>query len=522
MAAGASHGSRDMAVEYAKGRVAFGRPVAQFQAIKHYCATMFVEEQLAAGAVWDAARGIELDPFAVDCAVAVSVGAFVRNARQSIQIHGGIAITWEHDAHLYLRRADALAALAGGVEHTLATVATTGSERGDEDGVALPEEAERYRMEARAHAERYWALADSERHAYLVEAGILYPHWPKPWGIGADTVQQLVLKEELAGIPRFEPLGPTAWELPIILPTIITHGTDDQLARWIRPTMNGDISWCQLFSEPGAGSDLAGVRTRARPTDGGWLLTGQKVWTSTAEHAKFGLALVRTSTEGPKHAGLTCMVVSMNDPGVEIRPLRQITGASNFNEVFLTDVFVPDDDVIGSAGQGWEIARTTLDFERSSVGSVNTRSDQPAAIKALNQARWSEARQEWSRLREAASLSPSDSHLRVALGSLVSVDRSLKALMLRALWRSVARVTAGAEGTVLRLVMTGQVQRMAELSLANLGVAGVYADGSSTGPVNLYLQSRETTIAGGTSEILRNVVAERILGMPKEPKVANA
>ena len=191
------------------------------------------------------------------------------------------------------------------------------------------------------------------------------PHWPKPWGRGAGAVEQLVIEEVFAvnGIKRPN-LSITGW----VIFTIIQHGTPEQIERFVNPALRGDEVWCQLFSEPDAGSDAAGVKTRAVRVEGGWKVNGQKVWTSLAQDCHRGLATVRTDPNVPKHAGITTMIIDMAAPGVQVRPLRQITGSSEFNEVFLSDVFVPDADVLGEPNAGWTVARATLGNERVSLG----------------------------------------------------------------------------------------------------------------------------------------------------------
>jgi alkylation response protein AidB-like acyl-CoA dehydrogenase len=224
------------------------------------------------------------------------------------------------------------------------------------------------RSEVRDFRDSYLSTPAGERHRLLVESGYLFPHWPKPWGLAAGPVEQLVIDEELSDVDRAGGLGPNAWILPIMLPTLITHGTGEQKQRWIRPSLSGELVWCQLFSEPDAGSDLAALRTSARKVEGGWLVTGSKVWTSTARSANIGFALVRTDSDAPRHAGITCMAIDMHAPGVELRPLRDLGGGEVFYQEFLDEVFVPDTDVIGEVNQGWLVARSTLGNERTSLG----------------------------------------------------------------------------------------------------------------------------------------------------------
>ena len=218
----------------------------------------------------------------------------------------------------------------------------------------------------------------------LIETGYVMPHWPKPWGREASAVEQLVIEQEFAaaGIKR-PSYGITSW----IILTLIQYASPEQVARWVRPALNQDVIWCQLFSEPGAGSDAAGIRTRAtrvkgdgpggtgggsppctEKVGGGWRINGQKVWTSGAHLASFGLATVRTNPDAPKHEGITTMVIDMHAPGVTVRPLKMPTGNSDFNEVFFDDVFVPDANVVGPVNAGWTVARATLGNESVSIG----------------------------------------------------------------------------------------------------------------------------------------------------------
>ena len=232
--------------------------------------------------------------------------------------------------------------------------------------IELPPEAEPIREEVRAFAASIKDLPPEAQRTRMIETGYIMPHWPKPYGREAGAVEQLLIEEEFAAADIKRPLyGITAWNIL----TIIQHGNEDQLARWVRPALDQEVIWCQLFSEPNAGSDAAGIQTRGTRVEGGWLVNGQKVWTSGAQYSSFGWATVRTNPDVPKHEGITMMVIDMHDKGVEVRPLRQTSGDSGFNEVFFTDVFVPDDDVVGPVDGGWTVARATLGNESVSIGS---------------------------------------------------------------------------------------------------------------------------------------------------------
>ncbi|WP_460444182.1 acyl-CoA dehydrogenase family protein, partial [Amycolatopsis cihanbeyliensis] len=312
-------------------------------------------------------------------ATAAALDAALDNAKDCIQVLGGIGFTWEHDAHLYLRRAVATRQLFGGSarwRRRAAELVLAGTRRGLE--VDLSDHAEDGVTEqARAVAEEIAGLPAQRQRARLVETGYLMPHWPRPYGLDAPAGRQLVIEAELtrAGVRRPD-LVIGAWAAP----TILRHGTPAQQRRFVGPTLRGEITWCQLFSEPEAGSDLAALRTTAVRAEGGWLLTGQKVWTSLAHTADWAICLARTDRNAPKHKGITYFLVDMRSPGIEARPLREITGEAVFNEVFLHEVFVPDDCVVGEVDGGWRLARTTLASERVALAGGSSVGDGVEAL----------------------------------------------------------------------------------------------------------------------------------------------
>jgi alkylation response protein AidB-like acyl-CoA dehydrogenase len=307
----------------------------------------------------------------------------------------------------------------------------------------------------------------------------------------------LVIEEELADVGVIRPnLAVGAWALP----TIIAHGTEAQQERWVRPTLLGQLSWCQLFSEPGAGSDLAALSTRAEPVDGGWILNGQKVWTSLAKTADFGICLARSEAGTPKHAGITYFIVDMHAEGIDIRPLRELTGAALFNEVFLTDVFVPDDAVIGNRGDGWRIARTTLSNERVSMSSGASFGH---GVESL--------------LRTIGRRGPGAVPVRTGeLGRLLVEAQSLALLGLRSTLRTLSGVDPGSGSSVRKLLGVEHEQRVQEMGMAVYGADGAVLDGDAQRWEEGFLATRCLTIAGGTSEVQRNVIAERMLGQPRD------
>ena len=478
-AVGGAQDSLQSALEYAKIRTQFGRTIGSFQAIKHHLANMLVSAEAALSTVWDAARAAdgEVPEFQLmaACAATLALPAYVRNAELNIQIHGGIGYTWEHDAHLHLRRAVALRAVLGGRAAPEDAFALWADGVTRHNSIDLPPKAEQLRHQVRADIAAITDLDDRGARARLIETGYLMPHWPQPWGRAADAVEQLVIEQELsaAGIKRPD-LSITGW----VMLTLIQHGSSDQIERFVRPALLGEEFWCQLFSEPGAGSDAAAVSTKATRVDGGWLLNGQKVWTSLARDCHRGLATVRTDPAAPKHAGITAMIIDMAAAGVEVRPLRQITGESDFNEVFFADVFVSDGDVVGEPNKGWTVARATLGNERVSLGGGSLADDEAARLLLVASGPFGD------RVSGAAERT----------GHYVAEKQALRLLNLRRAVRSIAGAEPGPEGNVTKLLLAEHVAGRATL-LAELlgpdvalgtgmpGTAGAHGVGRS-GPVD--------------------------------------
>jgi hypothetical protein len=502
-AAGIAAEVTDQASDYAKTRVQFGRPIATFQAVKHHCANMLVAAELATAAAWDAGRagvaGGDQLSYTAAIAATLAIPAAVQNAQLNIQVHGGIGFTWEHDAHLYLRRAAAVAAVLDAEQS--ARDVTDLVRRGVRRAAAidLPAEAEPIRAAMQADVARLRELDGEARKQALIETGYVMPHWPRPWGRDAAAIEQLVVEQEFAaaGIKR-PAYGITGW----VILTLVQHASQDQVARWVRQALNQDVIWCQLFSEPGAGSDAAGIRTKATKTEGGWLINGQKVWTSGAHLASFGLATVRTNPDAPKHQGITTMVIDMHAPGVTVRPLRMPTGHSDFNEVFFDDVFVPDADVVGPVDGGWTVARATLGNESVSIGGDGGRG-----------------------IPLDTFIAPLDAHSeRISGGSgrvgrYIAITQTMGVLNLRSVYRAVAGGGPGPEGNIAKLVLSELGHEAAEILAGLAGPDAAFLDGSGAMGATLVLMSRALSIAGGTSEIKRNQIAERILGLPRDPLI---
>jgi 3-oxochol-4-en-24-oyl-CoA dehydrogenase len=509
-AAGIAAETTEQAAEYAKIREQFGRPIATFQAVKHHCANMLVAAELATAAVWDAGRaglggGDQLSYTAAIAAV-LAGSAAVGNANLNIQVHGGIGFTWEHDAHLYLRRATAIAAVLD--TERAAIEVTDLVRRGVRRAAAidLPPEAEPIRAAIGPDVARLRDLEGDARKQALIDTGYAMPHWPKPWGRDAAAIEQLVIEQEFAssGIKR-PSLGITSW----IILSLIQHASPEQVARWVRPALSQDVIWCQLFSEPGAGSDAAGIRTRATRVEGdgevggGWLINGQKVWTSGAHLSDFGLATVRTNPDAPKHQGVTTMVIDMHAPGVTIRPLKMPNGNSDFNEIFFDDVFVPDADVVGPVDAGWTVARATLGNESVSIGGGDGGMSMPIT----------------------AFIAPLDAHPERLAGGAGRVGRhiartqAMGVLNQRAAYRAVAGGGPGPEGNITKLMLSEIGHETAAIMAELAGPDAAFLEGDGAMGATLMLMNRAMSIAGGTSEIKRNQIAERILGLPRDPLI---
>lgn len=345
------------------------------------------------------------------------------------------------------------------------------------------------------------------------DAGLAWVHFPVGrGGLGLSRDEQPIVEQLLAeaGAPAPD-LGRNSIGLGMAAPTLLAFGSEEQLDRYLRPLFTCEEIWCQLFSEPGAGSDLAGVATRAVRDGDTWTVNGQKVWTSGAQNAQRAILVARTDPTVPKHAGLTYFIVDMTHPGVDVRPLRQITGEAEFNEVFLTDVTIPDRDRVGEVGEGWKVATTTLNNERVAIGSG---ADREAGQIGIVTERWR---------RDPAYRSPAD-HDR-----LMSwwVETEVTRLAGERLRQQLAIGQPGPESSAMKLAFASQAQKISGFALEldpDEGllyddwtmVRTVSASFLGRGPGFRYLRAKGNSIEGGTSEIMRNVVAERVLGLPAE------
>jgi alkylation response protein AidB-like acyl-CoA dehydrogenase len=341
----------------------------------------------------------------------------------------------------------------------------------------------------------------------LADAGYVAPHWPRPWGLDAGPLEQLTIDEELkaAGVRRPANMIGIGWAGP----TILHAGTPEQHARYLPPLLSGEEIWCQLFSEPGAGSDLAALGTRAVRDGDEWIVNGQKIWTSLAQFSKFGILIARTDPDVPKHSGITYFICPMDAPGVEIRPIIEMTGGHTFNEVFLTDVRLPADAVVGDVHRGWELAKVTLGNERvslSSGGALWGMGPNGADLLDL--------------VRSAGGTT--DPHLRQRLAQLHISEEILRLIRLRTVTARIKGEQPGPEASIRKVLADEHGQAIMGLAKDLTGPGGMLTDrgplGTDSGlwPFG-FLFAAALTIGGGTGEVQRSILGERVLGLPHEP-----
>jgi 3-oxochol-4-en-24-oyl-CoA dehydrogenase len=511
-AVGVARWATDTASRYAKIREQFGRPIGQFQAIKHKCAEMIADTERATAAVWDAARAIDearqnnwdIAASGVEFAAAVvatlAPTAAQRCAQDCIQVHGGIGYTWEHDTNVYYRRALMLAACFGrGSEYPQKVVDTATSTGMRAVNIDLDPDTEKLRAEIRAEVAALKAMEREARKVAIAEAGWVLPYLPEPWGRAASPVEQIIIAQEFTtGRVKRPQVGIAAW----IIPSIVAFGTDEQKQRFLPPTFRGEMIWCQLFSEPGAGSDLAGLTTKATRADGGWRITGQKIWTTAAQYSQWGALLARTDPSAPKHNGITYFLLDMKSEGVQVKPLRELTGNAMFNTVYIDDVFVPDEFVLGEVNRGWEVSRNTLTAERVSIGSsdANFLATLPEFVEFVRDGQFDQVAQHRA-------------------GQLIAEGHAAKVLNLRSTLLTLAGGDAMPSAAISKLLSMRTGQGYAEFAVSSFGTDAAIGDTDELAGKwgEFLLASRATTIYGGTSEVQLNIIAERLLGLPRDP-----
>lgn len=510
-AVGVARWATDTASAYAKIREQFGRPIGQFQAIKHKCAEMIADTERATAAVWDAARALDDAgesssdvEFAAAVAATLAPATAQRCTQDCIQVHGGIGFTWEHDTNVYYRRALMLAACFGrGSEYpqrVVDTATTAGMRPVDID---LDPSTEKLRAQIRAEVAALKAMPREPRTVAIAEGGWVLPYLPKPWGRAASPVEQIIIAQEFtAGRVKRPQIAIATW----IVPSIVAFGTDNQKQRLLPPTFRGDIFWCQLFSEPGAGSDLASLATKATRVDGGWRITGQKIWTTGAQYSQWGALLARTDPSAPKHNGITYFLLDMKSEGVQVKPLRELTGKEFFNTVYLDDVFVPDELVLGEVNRGWEVSRNTLTAERVSIGGSDS-----TFLPTLGEF--------VDFVRDYRFEGQFDQVARHRAGQLIAEGHATKLLNLRSTLLTLAGGDPMAPAAISKLLSMRTGQGYTEFAVSSFGTDAVIGDTERLpGKWGEYLlASRATTIYGGTSEVQLNIIAERLLGLPRDP-----
>ena len=347
-------------------------------------------------------------------------------------------------------------------------------------------------------------------HRELAESGYVAPHWPQPYGLGADALHQLIIDEEFARARMSRPSNQIGigWAAP----TIIFAGTQEQKDRYVMPALAAEEIWCQLFSEPGAGSDLAGLSTRAVRDGDEWVVNGQKVWTTGAHYSQFGILIARTDPDVAKHKGITYFICPMDLPGIEIRTIRNIAGADSFNEVFFTDVRLPHANVVGEVNDGWRLAKVTLGNERVSLSTGGVLwGNGPTALDVIE---------------EAKTLGVHDPVLRQRLAAAHIEHTVLEIIRMRTLTARLRGTQPGPEASIRKIMADEHGQRVMELARDIIGAdALLIGQDDSEGGKNIrskswysgYMFSKALTIGGGTGEVQRNILGERVLGLPSEP-----
>jgi len=503
-AAGLARWTLQTATDYAKVREQFGKPIGSFQAIKHMCAEMLLRSEQISVAASDAAAAVanpDERQLSIAAAVAAStaIEAAKANAKDCIQVLGGIGITFEHDAHLYLRRAYGTAQFLGGLPRWLRRVAALTGDGVRRDLHIDLESVADLRPEIASAVAEVAALPTEKQQVALAEARLLAPHWPRPYGRAAGPAEQLLIDQEMAKAKVVRPDLVIGWWAA---PTILEHGSQEQVERFVPATLRGELFWCQLFSEPGAGSDLASLRMKAvrvegadaRSTGGpGWKLTGQKVWTSRADWAQWGVCLARTDPDAPKHKGITYFLVDMKSPGIDIRPLREITGDNLFNEVFFDEVFVPDAMVVGQVNDGWRLARTTLANERVAMAHGTALGNPMEEL-----------------LRTVTQLDL-DPAVADRLGELIRSAQVGSLLDQRIAQLAVGGQDPGPQASARKLIGVRYRQALSEFRMELSEGAGAVENKE----VHDFLNTRCLTIAGGTEQILLTLAGERLLGLPR-------
>ncbi len=494
-------------------REQFGKVIGTFQALQHSAAMLLVNSELATAAAWDALRAVD-EPLeqhwiAAAGAAVIAISPVPDLVLDTLTMFGAIGFTWEHDLHLYWRRAISLAASIGPANRwarrlgqlTCTEQRNMSVDLGDAESdfrswvAETLDAAMQLRNDTPAPHGDYPDQVSGPQRTLMANAGMIAPHWPAPWGVDAGPLKQLIIDEEFAKRPGLvrTSLNIAEW----ILPSVLAAGPKNLQEKLIPPTQRGEIHWCQLFSEPGAGSDLASLATRATKVDGGWRINGHKIWTSLAQYADLGALLARTDPEASKHRGIGYFILDMRSPGIAIQPIKTATGQAHFNEVFLNDVFVPDEMLLGDPGDGWNLAIATMAEERSAISGY-VKFDRAAALRRL-----------------AGEPGPDRDDALRALGELDAYANAIKALGVRETIRLLDGQASGPASSIAKVAMNVLLRRTFEATLQLTGRLAMVAD-SEPAIVESYLHLPAELIGGGTREIQLNIIAQMILGLPRK------
>ncbi|MEE6136033.1 acyl-CoA dehydrogenase [Mycobacterium sp. 050128] len=503
----------DVVTAHLRTREQFGKVIGTFQALQHSAAMLLVNSELATASAWDAVRAADesLDQhrLAAAGAATIAVSPIPDLVLDALTMLGAIGFTWEHDVHLYWRRAISLAGSIGPAnrwarrlgELTCTQTRDMSVNLGDAEAefrswvAETLDAAMQLRNDKPAPHGDYEDQASGPQRTLLADAGLLAPHWPAPWGVDAGPLKQLIIDEEFAKRPGLvrTSLNIAEW----ILPSVLAAGPKDLQERLIPATQRGDIHWCQLFSEPGAGSDLASLATRATKVDGGWRINGHKIWTSLAQYADLGALLARTDPEASKHRGIGYFLLDMRSPGIEIQPIKTATGQAHFNEVFLNDVFVPDEMLLGGPTDGWSLAIATMAEERSAISGY-VKFDRAIALRRL-----------------ASEPGPDRDDALRELGELDAYTNAIRALGVRETIRLLDGQASGPASSIAKVAMNVLLRRTFQSTLQLTGQVAM-VDDADAAVVEPYLHLPAELIGGGTREIQLNIIAQMILGLPRK------
>jgi len=503
----------DAVTAHLRIREQFGKVIGTFQALQHNAAILLVNSELATAAAWDAVRAVDesLDQLRLAAAGAAvtAISPMPDFVLDALTMFGAVGYTWEHDVHLYWRRATSLAASIGPASRWARRLGQLTCVQQRDMSVDLGEAELEFRARVaetldaalRLRNDRPGRQGDYEyfetgpQRTLIAEAGLIEPHWPPPWGVDAGPLQQLIIDEEFEKRPALvrPSLGIAEW----ILPSVLRAGPKDLQERLIPPTQRGEMAWCQLFSEPGAGSDLASLTTRATKVDGGWMIKGHKIWTSAAHRADFGALLARTDPDASKHRGIGYFILDMRSPGIGIQPIKTATGEAHFNEVFLNDVFIPDEMLLGGAGDGWNLAIATMSEERSAISGY-VKFDRASALRRL-----------------AGEPGPDRDDAQRALGELDAYTNAIKALGVRETIRLLDGQASGPASSIAKVAMNVLLRRTFKATLELTGRTAMVAD-TDPAIVEPYLHLPAELLGGGTREIQLNIIAQMILGLPRK------